>query len=735
MCLLRECLKFSESFYLGPTPSDRFLTFFIAFLPLSAGNVSGYIFATLTKPKALVNFFLTIRDLRAFQARAYTSAMPESRARRALIPAALALCLAWALISDPIAAGGAGADSAGGPRIGVAEYRGKVYASWLGQIVGNIYGLSYEFRFIDEPGPDRFPYGYGPSLQRVREVDGAFSDDDTDIEYMYLLQMERHGIEPTYRQLADAWKYHVRDRVWVANRSALALMHAGYSPPVTGSRDFNPNWFQIDPQLVNEIWAVSAPGMVDYAADKSAWAARITNDGFGIEPTIHYAAMYAAAFFERDIRRLIDIGTAALPEGSRFARTVEHMKQLHRRHPDDWRKARQVMAEHYYGTFDYNRQGWAVVDANLNGACAILALLYGGGDFQRTLDVASGMGFDADNQAATMSGLLGIVHGIEGIPEELLFPLGRDRWAEPFNDRYVNVSRHDLPDASLRDIAARIARQGEKVILANGGRIVREAGVDYYEIEPSAAFVPPFELVSAPTLLAEAGQPLSFPVYLGANREAAGYAIRSGALPPGVSLEKNRLQGRPAQPGLYDAEIEVRVGAASRTQTYTIRVFGENLAPGAAEILTNGSPTTDDIELIRDGDRKQRTYYNRAANAEPRLNWYGYRWTSPRRIASLIYNPGLPEEWGGWFTSLEVEYLDTAGSWRSVQGLAIAPPMDFDNSQWLKGGWIDHLLTFEPVETTAIRIIGHAGGIEQDERNGGERRHYTAISELAVYSD
>jgi hypothetical protein len=647
--------------------------------------------------------------------------------------AALAFCLASALVSDPIAAGGA--ETAAGSRIGVAEYRSKVYASWLGQIVGNIYGLSYEFQFIDEPGPDQFPYGYGPSLQRVREVDGAFSDDDTDIEYMYLLQMERHGIEPTYRQLADAWKYHVRDRVWVANRSALTLMHAGYGPPVTGSKEFNPNWFQIDPQLVNEIWAVTAPGMVDYATRKSAWGARITNDGFGIEPTVHYAAMYAAAFFESDIDRLIDIGTAALPPGSRFADTVEDMKRLHRDYPDDWRRAREAMAERYYGSFDYNRHAWPVVDANLNGACAILALLYGGGDFQRTLDVASGLGFDADNQAATMSGLLGIVHGLDGIPNELLYPLGKDEWKEPFNDRYINVSRHDLPDASLRDIAARIARQGEKVILANGGRIVREDGVDYYQVDPSASFTPPFELVSAPALLAEVGQPLSFPVYLGANREAAGYSVRGGDLPPGVRIDKNRLQGTPGQPGQYTAEVEVRVGAAARRQTYAIRVFSENLAPAAAEILTNESAATDNIELIRDGERKLRTYYNRAADAEPRLNWYGYRWDSPRQIATVVYNPGLPEEWGGWFTSLTVEYLDETGTWRSVRGLAIAPAMDFDNSQWLKGSWIDHALTFEPVQTTAIRIIGDAGGIEQDERNGGERRHYTAISELAVYPD
>ncbi len=371
-------------------------------------------------------------------------------------------------------------------RISVPEYRGRVYASLLGQIVGNIYGLSYEFRFLDEPGPDRFPYGFGVSLDRVREANGAFSDDDTDIEYMYLLQMEKHGSEPTYGQLAEAWKYHVRDKVWVANRSALTLMLAGYSPPLTGSRNYNPNWFQIDPQLVNEIWAVTAPGMLEYATEKSAWAAKITSDDFGIEPTIHYAAMYSAAFFEKDIERLVDIGTAALPEDSRFGKAVEHMKRLYRQYPDDWQSARRELAEHYYGEFDYNRAAWPAVDAILNGAAGILALLYGKGDFQQTLDFASGMGFDADNQAATMSGLLGIVHGVEGIPENLLYPLGRDLWDQPFNDRYINVSRYDLPDASIRDMAMRMALQGENIILANGGRIVNVDGVDYYEINGSA---------------------------------------------------------------------------------------------------------------------------------------------------------------------------------------------------------------------------------------------------------
>jgi ADP-ribosylglycohydrolase len=655
----------------------------------------------------------------------------------------LNLSIAFPVRAEPI---GTRADS-GRLQLPLEIYHEKVYAAWLGQIVGNIYGLSYEFRFIGEAGPDRFPYGYGPALERVRTVDGAFSDDDTDIEYMYLLQMERHGHEPNYEQLAQAWMHHVRDKVWVANRAALNLMHAGYGPPLTGSRDLNPQWFQIDPQLVNEIWAVTAPGMIDYAVEKSAWAARITNDDFGIEPTMAYAAMYAAAFFEPDIAALIQIGRQALPPQSRFAAVIDHMVQLYATYPNDWQAARQEVAKTYYygdsgqttgelshGAFDYNRHAWPAVDALLNGACGILALLYGQGDFQRTLDIASGLGFDADNQAATMSGLLGIIHGLDGIPEELLYPLGRNAWTRPFNDRYINVSRHDLPDASLQDLARRTAAQGLRVVEASGGRIISDGSEpDRIEIAPTALFTPPEELVLAPTLLVEVTMPFRFSPWLNPTPPAS-IRIVDGALPAGLKLEAGEISGRPGQPGLYPFTIEAHTRTGQRrVRSYAIHVLGANIASDAIEILVNPNQSPDDIEWIRDGQRRGRTFYNRSGDSRPQENHYGYRWSQPRTIGSLWLNTGLPEEWGGWFTSLKVEYLDASGQWRNVRALEIMPALDFDNSQWRKGSYIDHLLRFEPVATRAIRLRGDAGGIAQDERNGGEQRFYSALSELQVH--
>ena len=38
-------------------------------------------------------------------------------------------------------------------RISVEEFSDKVYASWLAQLIGNIYGLPHENAYIDEPGP------------------------------------------------------------------------------------------------------------------------------------------------------------------------------------------------------------------------------------------------------------------------------------------------------------------------------------------------------------------------------------------------------------------------------------------------------------------------------------------------------------------------------------------------------------------------------------------------------
>jgi hypothetical protein len=634
-------------------------------------------------------------------------------------------------------------------KISVEAYRDKVYGSWLAQIIGNIYGLPHECRYIAEPGPENWPYGYGGNAERLKSTNGAFSDDDTDVEYIYLLAMEKFGPEPTYEQLGEKWKYHIRDRVWLANRGAVVLMHYGYTPPVTGMQDYNPHWFQIDPQLVNEIWSVTAPGMVTYAAPKSGWAARITDDKWGVEPTIHYGAMYASAFFESDIRKLIDIGTAALPANSRFASTVEHMKALYQKYPKDWKLARKEMVEKYYNQEPVETK--TIWNANLNGACGILALLYGDGDFQKTLDLACAIGMDADNQAATMSGLLGVIIGAKGLPHHLLFPFPELEWKRPFNDLYKNVTRYDMPDGSLQDMAARMAVQGEKIILMHGGKKFTENGREYYLIPSDAVFVPPMEFPISPMPIIETGKPVNFTFLVSGGRPPFQWQIKDGRFPDGIVFQDGSISGTAARSGIYPVTLQVQQGTSKNRRTFRIIVREPNLADSAARILASvmqcntalrdslyltvgHSLFTGTVEAIRDGKLygDGSTFLSIDKDVPAKIDYYGYEWELPQTIGLLGFHTGAMEEIGGWFTALTVEYRDQKGHWQPVKNLVISPPLPPGNSPFDKPHFVEYLLAFEPVQTSAIRMLGPASEADHWNRKKGPIS-FTSIAELGVY--
>jgi hypothetical protein len=101
----------------------------------------------------------------------------------------------------------------------------------------------------------------------------------------------------------------------------------------------------------------------------------------------------------------------------------------------------------------------------------------------------------------------------------------------------------------------------------------------------------------------------------------------------------------------------------------------------------------------------------------------------------MIYNNGAPQEFGGWFTSFSVEYLED-DTWKTVENFRMTPAMNLDNTQWLKPAFMDYTITFPTVTTKGIRISGLSGGIEKDAANAHlGHQHYTSISELRVFPD
>jgi len=633
-------------------------------------------------------------------------------------------------------------------KIKVSELRDKIAAEWIGQMIGNMYGLPHENKYVAEPGLEKWPYGYSKSLDKLKKYEGAFSDDDTDVEYMYLLQLEKFGSEPSYTQLREAWMYYIRDRVWLANRAALGLMHFGYTPPFTGSKELNPHWYQIDPQLINEIWAVTAPGMINYAASKSDWAARITSDDWGVEPTIFYGAMYSAAFFEKDINKLIEIGIKSLPANGRFTATAREMIALHAKYPTDWKAARQEMAQKYYVNEPLMTK--TIWNANLNGACAILAMLYGENDFQRTLDLSCAMGFDADNQAATVAGLMGVINGMKGLPANLYLPI--EGWKTPFNDRYINITRYDLPDAKISDIIDRTLKATIALVLSKGGKLSGKPGSEVLTINTEATFNPPLEFYLGPLPQMETGKPVDFNFYTEANK-AYNWSLVSGTLPAGILFTNGKITGIPTTPGYSKVTLQLDNGNEKIARDFNLLVRGTNIAPTADTILANvrelnekvldscwytfGKPMyAKNVKVINDGKSSGEgsVFYSLAAKTKiPKVDYYGYGWKTPQKISMMALHTGCLEEFGGWFTSLNVQYQNEAGKWTPVEKTSITPPLPETDIVFFQPHFVEYVISFDPVETKAIRIIGDAKIEGHWNKYTKQVSGFTSVTELSVY--
>jgi len=461
---------------------------------------------------------------------------------------------------------------------------------------------------------------------------------------------------------------------------------------------------------------------------------------------MHYGAMYAAAFFEKDVNKLIDLGAAALPPGSRYISTIEDMKRLHAKWPDDWKKARGEMARKYY--HEEPAVTKTIWNANLNGACGILALLYGKGDFQKTLDMACAMGFDADNQAATVSGLLGIIHGTKGIPKELLFPFPDLNWKEPFNDFYKNLSREDMPDASLKDIAQRTAKQGAKVILSHGGKQIMENGEEVYVIQTDAFYKPRIDLPGQPSPYLEVGKTADFRFVVWPSSPSTKWTISKGEISKGLTFKDGKITGTPIQSCRSMITLEVTDGTTSASRDFVLLVRPGNLAPSASKVLSRVSQVNpkdfeqfgltgplpllaDSVEVIRDGktNGEGSTFNSLALGEVEEKDYYGYEWISPQRIGLIGFHTGIMESDGGWFLDLNVEYRTPDGGWKGVEGLAIDPPLVPGRNPEDKPHWVEYLLSFKPVETKAVRIIGN----RKDQGEGAEKRGWTSITELTAH--
>jgi len=359
------------------------------------------------------------------------------------------------------------------------EYLNKIDGGLLGQMIGVQFGAPTEGLWTGEIIPFDLDDYYSFDRLGLRsedvdptyrndfinwkkiELNGSPENDDVYIELLFLHSINTHGLDLTSRQIADDFiKYIPRDRVWCANAAAWDNITKGIYPPESGHPKYGWASDDIDFQIEADLFGLISPGLPNVSNDWCWKFGHVMNYGDGVYGGVFVAAMYTAAFFEKDIHKVIEHGLVCIPDSSNYAKMVRDVIKWHSEHKD-WKDAWQKIYDKWYTTPEGDLAN--AVDVRVNGAYILMGLLYGEGDFWKTMNISMRCGMDSDCNPSNAVGILGCILGTESIPE---------KWKNPMKDIIYNETLKGIyPDVIKRkDIVLSIAEIGKKMVLKNGGK-------------------------------------------------------------------------------------------------------------------------------------------------------------------------------------------------------------------------------------------------------------------------
>lgn len=285
-----------------------------------------------------------------------------------------------------------------------AELRDRVAAGWLGQLVGAAAGTA-----LEGYSAENLMQAFGPIRSYVREPN-TYNDDIT-FEIAFLEAFGDKGSAVTGADIADRWTSLI-PTAWSAEAIALANMRRGLLPPETAAVD-NPFDEWIGAQMRGVICGMVVPGRAREAA-RLAWIdAAVSHAGNGILGEVFNAVLAARAFVEPDIDALLRSTIALFRTDTEYGAVLDFALRACEA-AADWQSAWAVCDARYV---EYN---W--IHAYPNAAAQVVALYFGKGDFDLTLEIVCGIGHDVDCNAAQMLCVLAIAKGRSVIA---------DRWAAP----------------------------------------------------------------------------------------------------------------------------------------------------------------------------------------------------------------------------------------------------------------------------------------------------------------
>ncbi|MDI4645147.1 ADP-ribosylglycohydrolase family protein [Cohnella hashimotonis] len=308
------------------------------------------------------------------------------------------------------------------------DYPERVYAGWLGKVIGVRHGGN-----IEQWTQERIERAFGEITEYVHHFKNFAADDDTNGPLFFLRALEdyTHTREITPEQMGLAWLNYAPEGhgfFWwggygkSTEHTAYVNLRNGIMAPESGSIRRNGATVaeQIGGQIFSETWGLIAPGQPVLAAEYACKMASVSHDGEGKYGGMFVAACVAAAFIEVEIEEIIEAGLSVIPASSRYAEMTRDVMRIYRERPADWRQGFAYVHENY----GYDKYP-GVCHIIPNAAVVVLSLLYGEGDFSRSINICNMCGWDTDCNVANVGTILGVKNGLQGMDAA---------WRKPIND-------------------------------------------------------------------------------------------------------------------------------------------------------------------------------------------------------------------------------------------------------------------------------------------------------------
>lgn len=300
------------------------------------------------------------------------------------------------------------------------EYLHRVYAGVLGKIIGVYLG-----RPVENWTHERIVSRFGEVSSFVNERTGdplVVTDDDIGGTFTFIRALEDYGHDSGIgsRAIGQTWLNYLIERrtiLWwggmgnSTEHTAYLRLKDGIPAPLSGSMALNGKTVanQIGAMIFIDGWAMVSPGDPVRAARLAREAASVSHDDEAVHAAVVVAVMEAMAFVEPDLQTLLQSALSFVPEHSAVASLVREIQEVHRTEPD-WRSAR-AWLERAHGYQHHS----GVCHVIPNFGLIVLALLYGEGDFRRSLAIVTTSGWDTDCNAGNLGCLLGIRNGLGAI--------------------------------------------------------------------------------------------------------------------------------------------------------------------------------------------------------------------------------------------------------------------------------------------------------------------------------